>query len=133
MTCWLFGPCTQVHGPGSPTIRVGKGWAGDAGSLLPGVLPPELVASHARAWDRHAVTLMIGTTDTTCALHTHNITHNTNTQHHTETERQRETEQEHRNREREEKTKEKKTREKREDEREAKTYACQTVSRTIHL
>ena len=28
MTGWLFGPCTQVHGPGSPTIRVGKGWRG---------------------------------------------------------------------------------------------------------
>ena len=38
---WLvfLGPCTQVHGQGSPAIRAGKG-GGDAGSLLPGVLPP---------------------------------------------------------------------------------------------
>ena len=37
-------PCTQVHGLGSPAIWAGRG-GGDAGSLLPGVLPPELVAS----------------------------------------------------------------------------------------
>ena len=40
----LFGPCTQVHGQAFPRHQGGEGVAGDAGSLLPGVLPPELVA-----------------------------------------------------------------------------------------
>ena len=36
--------------PGVP-LPSGRGrGGGDAGSLLPGVLPPELVASYARAW-----------------------------------------------------------------------------------
>ena len=39
---WLvfLGPCTQVHGQGFP-LPSGRGrGGGDAGSLLPGVLPP---------------------------------------------------------------------------------------------
>ena len=41
---WVFlGVCTQVHGQGSPPSGRGRG-GGDAGSLLPGVLPPELDA-----------------------------------------------------------------------------------------
>ena len=54
MTCPLafrfLGPCTQVHGRADPRHQGGKGGGGDAGSLLPGVLPPELGASSARAW-----------------------------------------------------------------------------------
>ena len=33
-----------------PRHQGGEGGGGDAGSLLLGVLPPELAASHARAW-----------------------------------------------------------------------------------
>ena len=44
----LVGPCTQVHGPGLTPAMRGRG-GGDAGSLLPGVLPTQLAASHARA------------------------------------------------------------------------------------
>ena len=37
---WVFlGPCTQVHGQGSPTIRVGEGVAGTA-ELAPRVFLP---------------------------------------------------------------------------------------------
>ena len=46
----FFGPCTQVHGQGFPPPSGRGRGGGDAGSLLPGVLPPELVASYARAW-----------------------------------------------------------------------------------
>ena len=42
VSSWVFflGPCTQVHGPADPRHQGGEGVAGDAGSLLPGVLPP---------------------------------------------------------------------------------------------
>ena len=36
--------------PGVPPPSGRRRGGGDAGSLLPGVLPPELGASHARAW-----------------------------------------------------------------------------------
>ena len=40
--CWLgfLGPCTQVHGQGFPPPSGRGRGGGDAGSLLPGVLPP---------------------------------------------------------------------------------------------
>ena len=45
---WVFlGPCTQVHDQGFPPPSGRGRGGGDAGSLLPGVLPPELVASQA--------------------------------------------------------------------------------------
>ena len=40
----FLGPCTQVHGQGVPPPSGRGRGGGDAGSLLPGVLPPELVA-----------------------------------------------------------------------------------------
>ena len=36
----LVGPCTQVHGQGFPPPSGRGRCGGDAGSLLPGVLPP---------------------------------------------------------------------------------------------
>ena len=52
---WLvfFGPCTQVHGQGFPRHQGGERGGGDAGSLLPGVLPFELVACVGAYRQRH--------------------------------------------------------------------------------
>ena len=36
----FLGPCTQVHGQGFPPPSGRGRGGGDAGSLLPGVLPP---------------------------------------------------------------------------------------------
>ena len=47
---WVFlGPCTRVHGQGSPTIRVGKGWRGRR-ELAPRCSATQLGASQARPW-----------------------------------------------------------------------------------
>ena len=46
--CFL-GPCTQVHGQGSPAIRAGKGWRGRR-ELASRCSATQLVASYARAW-----------------------------------------------------------------------------------
>ena len=90
--CWLcelVGPCTQVHGQGFPRHQGGEGVAGDAGSLLPGVLPPELVASSARArTDSPCRQLLVphnNTTHITHTTHTTHTTHNTQQQHTTTT------------------------------------------------
>ena len=48
LACSL-GPCTQVHGQGSPAIRAGKGWRGRR-ELAPRCSATQLGASHARAW-----------------------------------------------------------------------------------
>ena len=64
---------------GSPPLGRRRG-GGDAGSLLPGVVPPELVASYARAWS-----------DTPCRQsfvpHTPHTAHATHHTHHTHTTR----------------------------------------------
>ena len=46
----FLGPCTQVHGQGSPAIRAGKGWRGRR-ELAPRCSATQLGASHARALD----------------------------------------------------------------------------------
>ena len=61
--------------PGVPPPS-GRGRGGeDAGSLLPGVLPPELVASYARAWSDTPCRQSFCTTHTTH----HTTTHHNNT------------------------------------------------------
>ena len=50
----FLGLCAQAHGQGlPPPLRRGRG-GGDAGSLLPGVLPPNQLHVDTRL-DRHAV------------------------------------------------------------------------------
>ena len=47
---WVFlGPCTQVHGQGSPAIRAGKGWAGTPGACSQVFCHP-ISCTSARAW-----------------------------------------------------------------------------------
>ena len=43
----FFGPCTQVHGLGFPPPSGRGRGGGDAGSLLPGVLPPNSMHAYA--------------------------------------------------------------------------------------
>ena len=110
---WVFlGPCTQVHGQGSPTIRVGKGWRGRR-ELAPRCSATQFGALSARAW-----------TDTPCSESS--VPHTPHTTHHTtRRQRQRDTETETEKEEtRQDKTRQDKKREdetikekRREDER----------------
>ena len=72
MDCWVdfLGPCTQVHGQGFPPPSGRGRGGGDAGSLLPGVLPPELGACIVGAYgETHTSYLIIRTTTTTTRSH----------------------------------------------------------------
>ena len=50
LACLFFWAVYTGTRPGVPPPSGRGRGGGDAGSLLPGVLPPELVASYARAW-----------------------------------------------------------------------------------
>ena len=79
MTGWLFGPCTQEHGPGSPTIRVGKGWRGRR------ELAPRCSATQFGAFrnepglTRRFLNYSYHTHHTQHTQHTQHTTHNTRT------------------------------------------------------
>ena len=93
----FFGPCTQVHGQGSPAIRAGKGWRGRR-ELAPRCSATRISCISGAWQDRLRRVLIISTTRTTNTTHhthhttphttcTHNTqhhmyTHNTNTTHH---------------------------------------------------
>ena len=136
---WLFWAVYTGTRPGVPPPSGRGRGGGDAGSLLPGVLPPELGASRNEPGQtRRCLQLFVPHT-------THTTQHNTqhNTQHHTETEtetdrnreRQRETERQRKrdkrrqdNKREDEKTKEKRRKQKRrrENKREDKTRKEET-------
>ena len=52
----FFGPCTQVHGQGSPAIWAGKGWRGRR-ELAPRCSATRITCITRTRLDRHAVTL----------------------------------------------------------------------------
>ena len=105
---WLFlGRVHRYTARVPPPSGRGRG-GGDAGSLLPGVLPPELVASYARAWsDTPCRQLFVPQTPHALPNNTtHNITRRQR-QRERKTERQRERQ---RKKTRQEKTREDDTR-----------------------
>ena len=86
MSGWLFGPCTQVHGPGSPTIRVGKGWRGRR-ELAPRCSATQLGAfRNEPGQTRRCLQLFVPhthhTPHTTHTIHTTQNTHHTHHTHH---------------------------------------------------
>ena len=70
----FLGPCTQVHGQGFPPPLGRRRGGGDAGSLFPGVLPPELICMHAVVWINTPLL-------SSCPHHNHHHHHHHN--HHT--------------------------------------------------
>ena len=69
----FFGPCTQVHGQGSPAIRAGKGWRGRR-ELAPRCSATRISCISGAWQDRLPRVLIICTT--------HHTPHTTHTPHH---------------------------------------------------